>query len=763
MNTEALILLVTKVFALFLAAWLVARALSRCSAGLRHRVISFGLVGGLMLPLLAPVVPGWNVLPAQWSGQARGTTIVPAWTALPEVGHESVHDQSLEARDGSAAGGARTNAETPAAHTLETATQTPFDLLWLLFLVWAGVAAWLVIGLVVRIVSMHRRVRRAEPLDDEEWAADLSRAKHELGIERRVELRLGGSGDMPLAWGLVQAVVLLPQEARTWSTDRRRAVLAHELAHVARHDVAWLLLGRFACALHWFHPLAWVLQRRQIDEGELASDDLALAQGLRPEEYAHHLLEIAHQFGRTHRLAPMAAKTRLEGRIMAILDKNQKRRTVRGGSTVVALAGTALLLPLASLGWANVFQERKPVDVEQELGQRKSYSSDTAAFKEQLKRLDIDATNADELIAHLSSTSGLTRGACVWALAKLEDPRVFDRLCDALNDRDRLVRQWAARGLAHVADSDGNGVKVVKPLVSVLDDPDAEVREWAVRTLGTIGHASVIEPLAMRGNDPNADVRQWIVRSLAGSSDDRAMAAIVARMQDPDAEVRQWAVRSIDVARAAKWQSEILARLEDSDVEVREWAARSLAALGDPGTTREWRRGDTETLIPSIERGPRRPANSVVIGALVGALDDESADVREWVVRTLGHVGDASVIDPLLQRTRDESVDVREWAVRSLGSLRDPYAVPALLSMLSDPEAEVREWSIRGLGVLRDARAFEPLIAATRDESASVREWAVRALGAYGDPAAIATLEDCLDDSSKSVRRWAEVALRELR
>ena len=289
---------------------------------------------------------------------------------------------------------------------------------------------------------------------------------------------------------------------------------------------------------------------------------------------------------------------------MAILDKNKKNRAVRGGSTLFAVASSALLLPLASLGWANVVQERRPVEVEQEDTQRSSrYSrsksfSDTEMFTTKLEALGIDAKNADELIANLSSESARVRGACIWALAKLDDPRVFDRLCTGLSDPDARVRQWAARGLTRVG-----GVKAVRHLVSVLDDPDAEVREWAVRTLGTIGHPSVIEPLARRGNDPNAEVRQWIVRSLAGSTDDRAMAAIVARMQDPDAEVRQWAVRSIDAAHAQRWQADILARLEDPDVEVREWAARALAGLGSPGTSKGWRRGDEEPLMPGLERG----------------------------------------------------------------------------------------------------------------------------------------------------------------
>ncbi len=43
---------------------------------------------------------------------------------------------------------------------------------------------------------------------------------------------------MPMTWGLIRTVVLLPAESGSWDVDRRRDVLLHELAHVRRHD--WL-------------------------------------------------------------------------------------------------------------------------------------------------------------------------------------------------------------------------------------------------------------------------------------------------------------------------------------------------------------------------------------------------------------------------------------------------------------------------------------------------------------------------------------------
>jgi hypothetical protein len=69
-------------------------------------------------------------------------------------------------------------------------------------------------------------------------------------------------------------VILLPLTWHSWSNDERRAVLAHELAHVVRGDYAAGLLARLALALNAFHPLVrWMAARLHMQQ-ELAADAL---------------------------------------------------------------------------------------------------------------------------------------------------------------------------------------------------------------------------------------------------------------------------------------------------------------------------------------------------------------------------------------------------------------------------------------------------------------------------------------------------------
>jgi len=77
----------------------------------------------------------------------------------------------------------------------------------------------------------------------------------------------------PATWGLFRPVIVLPPAARDWTVERRRVVLAHELAHVARRDGLANLIGWMACALYWPNPLDWIAARRLAGRGAGLGDD----------------------------------------------------------------------------------------------------------------------------------------------------------------------------------------------------------------------------------------------------------------------------------------------------------------------------------------------------------------------------------------------------------------------------------------------------------------------------------------------------------
>ena len=165
---------------------------------------------------------------------------------------------------------------------------------------WGAGLSWLYrAGVIVMLIQLARQqwsvqclARRASELCDREWVALLNEsptAWHpSFGATPRSREQ-----SMPMAFGTRRPAILIPATADTWPEDRRRAVILHELAHVARYDCLTQLLAFAACTLYWFHPAVWWVARRLRVERELACDDRVIAAGAPARDYAGHLLEIA--------------------------------------------------------------------------------------------------------------------------------------------------------------------------------------------------------------------------------------------------------------------------------------------------------------------------------------------------------------------------------------------------------------------------------------------------------------------------------------
>jgi len=314
---------------------LVAALLWRASAAVRHLVWCVGVAGVLVLPLLSAFVPAWELplLPAS------SAAAPPALLRAPE--------------------NAATAAALPSPVLAQPEAVAPAvaDGAWL-----TQVAAWVIAGgvllglvwLAAGFWGVARLGRSAEVVRDPEWLRMAQEASERLGLRRPVLLLRSRGAVMPATWGLLWPSVVLPSTADMWPADRRRAVLAHELAHVKRFDCLTQTLAQVACALLWWHPAVWYAARRLRVERERACDDLVLGAGARASDYATHLLEIArsHRGARLEALAmvSMAKPSQLESRLLWVLDDARERGapSVRAALLAVA-AGLLVVGPLAAV------------------------------------------------------------------------------------------------------------------------------------------------------------------------------------------------------------------------------------------------------------------------------------------------------------------------------------------------------------------------------------------------------------------------------
>ncbi len=145
----------------------------------------------------------------------------------------------------------------------------------------------------------------------------------------------------PMLIGIFKPEIILPD--REYTEGQIQSVLKHELTHMRRRDIIFKWLSVFACALHWFNPLAW-LARREVDRICELSCDEAVVRNLDhkgKQNYGETLISIA-----TDTSAPRAVlsttmceeKEVLKERLNVIM-KYQKRTWIAVAvSTVIVVA-----------------------------------------------------------------------------------------------------------------------------------------------------------------------------------------------------------------------------------------------------------------------------------------------------------------------------------------------------------------------------------------------------------------------------------------
>ena len=290
----SMLVLLAKATLILIAALGITLVMQRASAGARHLV----WLVTLSTLLLVPALSAWGPLQI---------AILPASQIAKSNAAASITSPSNSATPSSSAlntpSGANVDAVTsPQATAIVPAVESSsgnflarvdaMSGISLILSIWAivviALAAWLTYGALV----VHGMVRRARPLDTKDWLTPLWEVSDRLGLAEPPRLLRSDDARMPFACGVITPTIVLPAECDNWTADRRLAVLLHELAHVRRHDLVGHTLGRLACALYWFHPLVWTAAKQLRSESERACDDLALACGARPSDYAEHLLDI---------------------------------------------------------------------------------------------------------------------------------------------------------------------------------------------------------------------------------------------------------------------------------------------------------------------------------------------------------------------------------------------------------------------------------------------------------------------------------------
>jgi beta-lactamase regulating signal transducer with metallopeptidase domain len=178
--------------------------------------------------------------------------------------------------------------------------------------------------LVVGLFMLHRWTRAARDVTCPEWQAALDRVRWSAGEPESIRLMVSDLVKSPLSWGWLRPVILIDPDTLDQPEDAE-AILAHEVAHIARRDWLSLMLARVAATLFWFNPLVWLLEREIVQQAEEAAD-LEAAQRVDPARYAETLLSWARFNGMVPANSIAPTSSALGRRVRAVLDRGARER-----------------------------------------------------------------------------------------------------------------------------------------------------------------------------------------------------------------------------------------------------------------------------------------------------------------------------------------------------------------------------------------------------------------------------------------------------
>jgi len=126
------------------------------------------------------------------------------------------------------------------------------------------------------LYAQHLRVRHAQPAS--EAVQQLARRiSTRIGLRGKVKVLETALLQIPATIGWLKPVILLPiGMANQITTQEVEAILAHELAHIRRHDYLLNLLQNIIESLFYFNPAVWYISAIIRREREHSCDDLAV-------------------------------------------------------------------------------------------------------------------------------------------------------------------------------------------------------------------------------------------------------------------------------------------------------------------------------------------------------------------------------------------------------------------------------------------------------------------------------------------------------
>jgi eukaryotic-like serine/threonine-protein kinase len=314
-----------------------------------------------------------------------------------------------------------------------------------------------------------------------------------------------------------------------------------------------------------------------------------------------------------------------------------------------------------------------------------------------------DRQSIPELLGRVQGKDPIARVHIINTLARFDTPEVHTALQGLLKDPNKLIRGATLSALQRM-----DGPIDVERVCALLRDPEIDVLNRAIDVVIKANHPETIKYLIEVLKDENENARRGAVEVL----------------------------NEIGNAKSVKY---LLEALKDSDWWVRSRAADALGKIG----------------------GPR------VIDAVLQLVRDKDEDIRRAAIEILNQTKDERAVESLIQATRDADWWVSERAVDALAEIGSKRAVPRLMEMLKAPANDkATPIVVRALGKLGDAQLVDTLLPLIARPEREIRIEAIQALSRVADESRAAQVRTELQAQAASpdqtISRMASAAVTEL-
>ena len=382
-------------------------------------------------PLLdAPLVHaiGWALIHFVWQGTVMGIATVLALRALsgarPTVRYAVacfslasmlivpviavLTNRATDSLTGASAAAASVNVVPP----------VPLDrLLPSAVIFWLAGVLLLSVRLVVACAGVER-LKRATRTVDATVVARVQALADRFGVDRSVRVFESALVRVPTVVGCLRPVILLPASVLTGLSPKYLdAVLAHELAHVRRHDYLVNVLQSLVETLLFYHPAVWWCSRQIRIEREHCCDDMVVEAGGNRVAYAAALAQLEELRGLQPMLSLNASGGRLVDRIRRLLGESpMKERRSTMWTIAAALAVVTAIVVTPALSVADASELVTPLQSESVQSNPPQVSQPTPAVRDRTTVKDADwADYVRDTQAALETLAHETQGIAVVA------------------------------------------------------------------------------------------------------------------------------------------------------------------------------------------------------------------------------------------------------------------------------------------------------------------------------------------------------------